>query len=481
MFKTMKSHRWLLLGSGVFWAITLGFIGFKLNHPFGSVFQGTFWLFLFLTALLLWMLGRFLIKKRLMMLKILSVLPFLFSLIISIVTLIGMIDYRLLLPGISSKPTPESWAADYQTLKVRLRLHPAFKDSLSDSLFDETKPDFNTLSNDHSLVVLMKLAGKLSDGHTFVHPLQPAISARYFPLTGYWFKEGYFITRTSAEYSVLKGRQVVGLNGIRVEDLLVKINELTGPENCWQGLSQFDQFVFSSNVLHGLNIIDNNEECIVNYLADDGKVRNAVIKSESFLNWFFWALKPVHASEFSPALMNLRKPNYTIHFDSLQRTLLLSLHLIQPTRKFSINQLSRQLTLSLQKNPEKLVVDLRNSLGGNNQLYAPIINAIKNDTPPKIYVFTSRKTFSASVNFISELQRAVPIILVGEPTGAGPNHYGDAEHTFLPSTGISVFISTRKWIFDSLNSKRSYEPDIYVPNSFKDFQQSIDACLKVIE
>jgi hypothetical protein len=481
MFKTMKSRRWLLFGSGLFWAITLGYLVFKLNDPFGRVFQGTFWLFLLLTALLFSMFGRFLIKRRWMMLKILSVLPFLVSSIIVMVTLISMIDYRLLLPGISSKPTPESWAADYETLKVRLKLHPAFKDSLRDTFFDETKPDFNILSDDHCLVMLMKLAGKLSDGHTFVHPLQPAIRASYFPLTGYWFKEGYYITRTSAEYSFLKGRQLVGINGIRVEDLLEKINKLTGPENYWQGLSQFDQFVFSANVLHGLNIIDNNEECIANYMADDGKVMNAVIKSESFLNWFFWALKPVDASEFSPALMNLRKPNYTIHFDSSQRAVLLSLHLIQPTKKFSIRELSRQLTLSLQKKPEKLVVDLRNSLGGNNQLYAPIINSIKNDTPPKVYVFTSRKTFSASVNFISELQRVVPIILVGEPTGAGPNHYGDAEHTFLPSTGISVFISTRKWIFDSLNSKRSYDPHIYVPNSFNDFQQSIDACLKVIE
>lgn len=299
----MKLFRWLPL---MVWILILTYLSFKITDPFGALFQGMMYLFLLMTGLLFFLLGRFVVKRKAMVVKMLSAVPFLLSTLIVLLTILIIIDYRLILPGISSKATPDLWRSDYEYLKTQLKLHPAFNDSLTDSYFSDPVPDFNKLSNDHSLVELMKLAGRIPDGHTFVHPLQPSIKAKYFPLAGYWFKEGYFITRTSHHYDFLKNRQMIGINGMPIEKLLIKINELTGPENQWQGLSQFDQVLFSANVLHGLNIIGNNEECVVNYLNKEGKEENAIIQAEPFLNWFFWALKPIDPGQSSQALMNLR-------------------------------------------------------------------------------------------------------------------------------------------------------------------------------
>jgi hypothetical protein len=464
----------------ILWVLILTYLSIKIADPFGVFFQGMIYLLLLLTGLLFFQLGWFSTKRKQKLVKIISVIPFLLSAAIVIITSLIIFDYRLLLPGISSKPTSDLWKLDYESLKTQLKLHPAFKDSLTDSYFSDSTPDFDALTDDQALIELMKLAGRLPDGHTFVHPLQPCVRAKYFPLLGYWFEDGYYITRVSQEYDFLRGKRIVGINGTRIPDILTKINTLTGPENHWQGLSQFDQFVFSANVLHGLNIIDNNDECVLNYLNNEGKEETATLRADSFINWFFWALKPLDPDQSSQALMNLRKPNYQIQFDSANGIVIVSLHLIQNESKFSIKQLAQKLTLSLQKKPEKVVFDLRNSLGGNNELYTPLIEALQTNLSAKVYVFTSRKTFSASVNFISELKRAVPIILVGEPTGAGPNHYGDADHCLLPATGISVFISTRKWVFDSLDHRKRYEPDIFVPYTFQDFQKEVDPCLAAI-
>lgn len=475
----MKRPKWLLT-SAVACSIVL--IAFKFSDPFGWPFFLGFFGFFFSAGFLLFLVALHLLLVRTWLKIVLGIMALLPGIVLIVAGVLFAIDYRLLLPGFHSEdPTQEDWQADYLTLKEELLKHPAFRDSL-DETFLADSTDFRQLGPPQSLVALMKLAGRLPDGHTYIHPLQPAVRSRYVPLVGYLFDDGYYILRAANRYEDLVGKKVISINGTPIKELVRRIMPLAGPENAWQGKFQLDLYIFSTTVLTGLGILASDDECNIEVEDGDGLVSIRMVGSVPFANWFFWAFRPIRATEISPALVNLRSPDFYVEYDSVHRLLLIPFHTIRNQRPNAIADLAADIdTLALLRRPLGIVLDLRNSLGGDNTLYESLVTtlaALSKSVP--IYVFISRKTFSASVNLLSELKAHAKVTLVGEPTGAGPNHYGDARHLFLPKTRISLLISTRKWAFDPRDNHRYYWPDIPVTYNYEDYASGRDPWIEAI-
>ncbi len=475
----MKYAFWFLV------ALTAGvsfYLYRSLDNPFGLLFQGAIIVLLVgFTALFGLAAWRLFITQGLTR-KILAGIILLPALFFAYVSASLIVDYRWLIPGIGwSTPAPSDWVEDESGLLQRLKSHPAFRDSIV------LIPNRHDVPNSSSswLTYYMRMAASLRDGHTYVHPLQPAIAARYFPLQGYWFEDGYYIVRAAKSYQQLVGQRIVSINGTSTQALLDSISPLTGSENRWQALSRFDLFVFSADVLQGLGIIPSRDACVISAIDPLTNTKTELqINSEPFYMWAFWALRPISPHELSPAWFNLRKPNYMLEIDTAQRIILVPIHLFNSEKKYSLSKLTADIDSTINIfDTCKIVFDLRNSLGGDNTSYNAIIAmADKQDSATtKFYVLTSRKTFSASVNFISELKEAVTVTIIGEPTGAGPNHYGDPKHIWLPESGISVFISSRKWVFDSTDNRRQYYPDIVVKYFNQDFREKKDPWVEAVK
>ena len=75
----------------------------------------------------------------------------------------------------------------------------------------------------------------------------------------------------------------------------------------------------------------------------------------------------------------------------------------------------------------RVVVDLRNNLGGDNNTYPPLIDELQRLARhhKQIVVLAGRDTFSAAANFMGDLEAATKYLLVGEDSGGAPNLYGD--------------------------------------------------------
>lgn len=76
------------------------------------------------------------------------------------------------------------------------------------------------------------------------------------------------------------------------------------------------------------------------------------------------------------------------------------------------------------------MLDLRHNTGGNNMLLAPFLDALASVTigpnALRLYVLTSRGTFSAAQNLINRLERRVPgARFAGEPSMSSPNFTGE--------------------------------------------------------
>lgn len=479
-------HQFLLLLTSSLTFLLILFI--KKNSPFGWVFWLGLYGFVISCILLITYVGLQLIHRRKRVLKFLAVLPFLCSLLLLLFLIFMSWDYRFLLPITTVQDLSlKEYKEDLYYFHSQLKSHPNYTSSIEaivNQEIDKLHTKSRRLDRDELVKELMKLIGLFKDGHSFLLPFQVYNQSRYFPLTGYYFDDGFFILTTSDEYQELKHKKLLKVNGVNIDTLFHDIKKLVGAENEFNAKSRLNYYLFSENILRMLGIVHKNRPAIFTYLDDLGKVQELKVQSEPFANWIFWALKPMNNP--LPIFMNVRKPNYQLHHH--KKTLIVELNLIEnESDTYPITKLAVEIdSLLKSEKVDCLIIDLRNNTGGNNQLYHPIIKTIKANnqinTTDDLFVWMGRNTFSAGINFLDELQVATKAITIGEPTGAAATHFGDAKFHFLPNSGIAFFMSTKQWHSkDRTASSHAIFPNIPVSYHFKDYQHSIDPWMNAVK
>jgi hypothetical protein len=134
---------------------------------------------------------------------------------------------------------------------------------------------------------------------------------------------------------------------------------------------------------------------------------------------------------------------------------------------------------------QTIVLDIRLNGGGDNTLLEPLKASFRSigafQTKGRFYVIIGRFTQSAAENFTTFLERNTKAIFVGEPTGESPNHYGDPDTIELPSSGISINLSRRRWNdSDPGDHRDSTYPAILAPLTLDDFRKGRDPALEAI-
>ena len=98
---------------------------------------------------------------------------------------------------------------------------------------------------------------------------------------------------------------------------------------------------------------------------------------------------------------------------------------------------------------EALVIDLRENPGGNGAFNRVLLHALIRSNrlrePGRLFVLTGRRTFSAATDLCVRLEQETNAFFVGEPTGGKPNGWGDSRKLKLPSSGLTVRVSTLYW------------------------------------
>lgn len=94
---------------------------------------------------------------------------------------------------------------------------------------------------------------------------------------------------------------------------------------------------------------------------------------------------------------------------------------------------------------DTLIIDLRANAGGNGGLLQPLVHGLIRRPNLRVFALIGPRTFSAAVDFALQLEQNTNTVFVGEPTGGRPNNYGDSRKITLPSSGMTVRVSTLYW------------------------------------
>jgi len=98
---------------------------------------------------------------------------------------------------------------------------------------------------------------------------------------------------------------------------------------------------------------------------------------------------------------------------------------------------------------DALVLDLRRNPGGNGAFNRFLIHALirepKFRQPGHLFALIGRRTFSAATMLCNALEKDTNAFFAGEMSGGKPVGWGDSKKLLLPSSGLTVRVSSLYW------------------------------------
>ncbi|HEX2062160.1 MAG TPA: S41 family peptidase [Thermoanaerobaculia bacterium] len=340
------------------------------------------------------------------------------------------------------------WNADFTHLLTELpKMHPNPWHITTREAFvgeiDKLRARVPEMQDHEVAVELARIIATIGDGHTrLTLPLDP----------GYGFFQGHAKTAPAKiAFHAVPERYVILSNGLFTTDgkRVTRIGRLSAEE----------AIAAVMPVAHGDNEMQ-KKEVAAGYLAVP-----EVLHARGVIG----SLDEVETMQPRPRPQT--KPWSFEHLPE-KKAVVFTFNEAANTKEESLAQFSERMFRFIDEHPvEKLVIDLRNNYGGNGSLNRAVLHGLirskKLQAPGSVFVLIGRRTFSAAIFFLVDLEQHTHAIFVGEPTGGAPNGYGDSRRLVLPESGVTVRISTLYWQKSDPRDKRTtIEPHVDIEPSF---------------
>ncbi len=382
------------------------------------------------------------------------------------------------------EPIHEKWAEDVNTLVKKLpKLHKNLFFKISKEEFRTMAVHFKKslpqLNEDEFQVELSRLISAIGDSHT---SLLPRIT-HAFPLMLYWFEDGIYVINTLPEHKEILYGRITKVHHKPIKEVVKAFSEIIPHENKAQLKSSIPQILASAQHLHGLKIIPDRDNMQLTVKNKQKEKVTVEMKALPFIG-AFKGIVDMSDSEGWPLYRKKSGQFYWFTYLEDKKTVYFKYNSCRNKTKEPFSEFSKRLLAVIRDNPvEKLVIDLRNNRGGDSGIMNPFIKELsKNDKVNRkghLFVIIGRQTFSSAILNAIDLKKKTEAILVGEPTGGKPNHYGEIRSLKLPNTKMVVTYST-KYFTHAKEDTPSLMPDIPVEFSFQDYKKKRDPFLQAV-
>lgn len=391
------------------------------------------------------------------------------------------IDYQTAKTNLLHSKKIEQWQSDIDFMQQQLeQRHIHLYHTISADFFSaeltRIKQQLPFLTETSLTVELMRLMKQVGDGHTqFAY-----WGGKYhrYPLEVRLFDEELRLISIEHKYKHLLGATLVAIDDApikKIRPLLIPI--LQGVENSYSEKQRLSETINVAEVLHGLKVTESLQQASFTFKLPTGEERNIQINS----------LTPrqlqTHAmSSLAPP----KRPNFTLHKISTEGIELLLSNNGQiayldfhhyPTFSKMEDFAEDLIDVLRKQKTSNVIIDLRNNGGGDFfvglHLAWAFIMVDNLNWRDGIYVLIGRKTFSAAMSNAAQYRQLLNAKLVGEPTGANPIGYQDADTFSLPHSGWTVMYSKRRYKFQD-SASAGVEPDIYIELDWSSYSAGKD-------
>ncbi len=395
----------------------------------------------------------------------------------------------------ASAPTATELSADLDTLIEKLRAtHPDLERRHSratwDAAFTDVRSRLDGMSTARFVLEVTRLVALAGDGHTRAEVEGTSVWRRTLPLRFRRHADGLFVIAAASEHAALVGQRVVRIGAREIAPLLVDVRRAMSGDNDEMSDALAPLALMTRDALDLLGAGSADAPIEIVTAAADGSLSTAILSEvvpggPPFQAPAGWILAQPRIDPLPPSLRP-HSPLRPYWFECLddEWAVYFRYDAVADDPGEPFPAFVARLFRFIEENEiERLIIDLRGNDGGNNYLVQPLIHAVlrcdRINQAGHLFVLTGPGTFSAAVNCASDLERETRALFVGEPTGAGANHCGDASSFVLPRTRIAVRCSTVRWQkSDPHDSRTAILPDVPVPSLFSDWIAGRDAALE---
>ena len=382
-------------------------------------------------------------------------------------------------------PRDAQWREDLSHLVDRMNeIHPDLYHTVNRSVFEQERArldsEIPSLSDDQIFVEFLRLVALPAterDGHMALSFFE-GTGFQIVPIQLYRFTDGVFVVDASPANSQVLGMQLLGIGELTLEEVNRLIDPLIPRDNENSLIAARNLVYITPEILEVLGIIEDADAPM--YQFESGPVALSPVPPNQYGLESIYNL-PTPSNP--PLYLTRRNQNFWLEHLQAEGILYLRLNAVQPTSGSEDLDEFGQRALALMDGGgvERVILDLRQNNGGNNQLIPGILDFLADDRinqTGRLFVFTDRNTFSAAGNLVAAIGSETSAQFVGVSPGGSGSQYGDAERVDLPNSRFAAFIPSRHWIFGDSGSQQLMHPmDVTIEPTGREFLEGADPVL----
>ena len=372
-------------------------------------------------------------------------------------------------------PTPipaetrdERWQQTVEYLGSQLpelHINPYFKVSLSDfqKSVSQLSSEIPTLNDEQIIVRILQIIASIGDGHTRAYPDAEPLNYSSLPIEMRWVDDGLVVVKASDTYEETLGAKVVQIGDHEISEVDKAVRTLIAADNEMEILSSSPAYIAMPTLLYGLNLIPEKDRIDIKFESIEGSNVERELQPVADAG----SLKSIYEKLDVPQPLyeKDRESFYWVQYLPDTNLVYVQYNVCAEEKDRPFEVFKEEVFGLIDGHPDaRLVLDLRFNGGGNEAVLKPLIKAIQArptlSVAGKVFVIIGRGTYSSALQNAITLKKDTNAILVGEPTGGKPNHYGEVRYFNLPNVGLLVQYSTRYWLNYPDSDPLTLEPDI---------------------
>lgn len=399
---------------------------------------------------------------------------------------------RLAPPSAEGLDREAGWRLDIDYLLSQIRRYNEARDPVPDSIARRAEAlkqrvgsltDLQVVLEMQRLVALM---GRNHNGFIFGGP-RWSLGVAPFPLRSYLFGSDVYVYQADSAHVDLVGAKILTVDGVPSGEVLQALAGLI-PVEGEELRFHTAELLLAPDLLHALGIARRPDRLDLRIVDRIGQTRTVEVLGGRDVQ--VPDNMPPSQITTDPPPLYTREGWDPYWFEHLPEDSAVYVRFLtvgnRPRSDETLPVFALRLRRFLEERPEvkNLIVDVRRNGGGNSYLYPELLRtviAFDARQGHRTYAIIDRRTYSAAMNFVIDLDRLTNVVFVGEATGGPVEQHGDASLLKLPFSGRTFAISSIIWNLSAPRDDRRWiAPDVPVALTAADYFANRDPVLDVI-